>query len=96
MSSDESISVAGIKLRTDAPTNVAMHRLFDWVIWQFPRPQKNGFQGAVRPPEEGNEWIPAVIRADQNRIKVYGNAGTTYPSPEAAVEYFNKVDKNRL
>ncbi len=89
MSSDESISVAGIRLRTDKPTNVAMHRLFGWVIWQFPLPKKKGFQGAVRPPAGESEWIPAVIRADKNRVKVYGNVEKRFPTPEAAVEYFN-------
>ena len=85
-------TVAGIKLRTDKPTNVALHRWFDWVIWQFPRPQKKGYQGAVRPPEAGYNWIPAVIRDDENRVKVYGNAGKTYPTPEEAVEFFQEKD----
>jgi hypothetical protein len=92
MSSKENISVAGIKVHTNKPTNVAMHKLFGWVIWQFPRPKKKGYQGAVRPPETGSEWIPAVIRADKNRVKVYGNAGKTYPTPEKAVEFFQEKD----
>ena len=94
MSSKENISIAGIKLRTDKPTNVAMHRLFGWVIWQFPQPQKKGYQGAVRPPETDREWIPAVIQADENRVRIYGNAGKEYPTPEKAVDYFSDGENN--
>jgi hypothetical protein len=90
MSSIENIIVAGIKLHADQPTDVAMHRLFGWVIWQFPQPEQKGFLGAVRPPEPGYEWMPAVIRADKNRVKVYGNAGDNYPTPEKALEFFNQ------
>lgn len=85
--------VAGIKVHADKPTNVAMHRLFDWVIWQFPRPQRKGFQGAVHPPEADHKWFPAIIRADENRVLLYGNTGKSYPTPEAAVEYFNQLKK---
>lgn len=94
MSKDENITVGGIKLRTDKPTNVAMHRLFGWVIWQFPQPQTKGYQGAVRPPEPDHEWIPAVIQADENRVRVYGNAGGKYPTPEKAIEFFNEGENN--
>lgn len=94
MSSNENFTVAGIKLRTDKPTNVAMHRLFGWVIWQFPQPQRKGYQGAVRPPEPDREWIPAVIQADENRIRVYGNAREKYPTPEKALEFFNEGENN--
>jgi len=94
MSSEDTNTIAGIKLRTDKPTNVALHRLFGWVIWQFPRAQKKGYQGAVRPAESGHEWIPAVIQADENRVKVFGNAGKTYPTPEKAVEFFQESKKS--
>ena len=90
----ENIIVAGIKLNTDQPTDVAMHRLFGWVIWQFPQPQNKGYLGAVRPPEAGYEWLPALIRADKNRVKVYGNAGENYPTPEKALEFFNERKNN--
>ncbi|MFL7838151.1 MAG: hypothetical protein ACK2T4_00355 [Candidatus Promineifilaceae bacterium] len=92
MSSKEKIKVAGIKLRTDKPTNVAMDQLFGWVIWQFPQPQRRGYQGAVRPPEPEHAWIPAVIEIDNNRVRVYGNAGEMYPTPEKAVEFFNNEE----
>jgi hypothetical protein len=94
MSSMDNITVAGIKLNTDQPTDVAMHRLFGWVIWQFPQPQDKGYLGAVRPPEAGYEWLPAVIRADKNRVKVYGNVEKIYPTPEEALEYFNDIKSN--
>lgn len=93
MSSMNKIKVGGIELRSDKPTNVAMHRLFGWVIWQFPRLQEKGYQGAVRPPAAEQEWIPAIIRADESRVMVYGNAGKSYSTPEEAAEYFNKNRK---
>ena len=93
MSSENSNVVAGIKLRTDKPTNIALHRLYGWVIWQFPRPQGKGYQGAIRPPEAGQNWIPAVIRAEENRVKIFSNAGKTYASPEKAMEYFQETKK---
>ncbi len=93
MSSKNKSKVGGIELRNDKPTNVAMHRLFGWVIWQFPRPQDKGYQGAVRPPAVEQAWIPAVIRADVSRVMVYGNAGKSYPTPEEAAEYFHNSKK---
>jgi hypothetical protein len=94
MSSKERIDVAGIKLRTDRPTNVALHRLYKWVIWQFPQPLKNGYQGAVRPPEPDHDWIPAVIQVENNRVRVYGNAAGNYPTPEKAVEFFDEEENS--
>jgi hypothetical protein len=94
MSNKEKIDVAGIKLRTDRPTNVAMHRLFEWVIWQFPEPQSRGYIGAVRPPEPDYKWIPAIIQADNNRVRVYGNAEDQYPTPEKAAEFFSDDENN--
>jgi hypothetical protein len=87
---DEREVVAGVKLRKDKPTNVALDKLYGWVIWQFPHAQKSGYQGAVRPPIADHEWIPAVIRADKKRVRVYGNAGRTFPTPEEAVAYFQE------
>jgi hypothetical protein len=85
--------IDGIKLRLDKPTNVAIQRLFGWVIWQFPLPQKKGFQAAVRPPVVGHDWFPAIVRADKNQVKIFGNASEHYTSPEAAVAYFKERSK---
>ena len=94
MSSKDNITVAGIKLPTDKPTHVDKHRLIGWVIWQFTQPEKKGFHGAVRPPETDHEWIPAVIQADENRVRVFGNSGQVFPTPEKAVAYFNEGENN--
>lgn len=90
MSSEDREIIAGIRLRKDKPTNVTMDKLYGWVIWQFPNPQKGGYQGAVRPPLVDHEWIPAVIQADNKRVRVYGNAGMTFPTPEDAAGYFRE------
>jgi hypothetical protein len=90
MSQEEYSNVAGIKLRTDKPTNVALHRLFGWVIWQFPLPQKKGYKGAVRPPIGDLAWIPAIIRTDKKLVKIYGNLDKRYATPEKAVQYFQE------
>jgi len=94
MSSNDKIKVAGITLRVDKPTNIAIHRLFGWVIWQFPRPQKKGYLGAIRPPGAEQAWLPAVIRAEEDRVKVYGNVTEKYSSPEQAVEFFQEKNSS--
>jgi hypothetical protein len=84
--------VAGVKLRLDKPTNVAMRSLYGWVIWQFPVPQKKGFQAAVRPPLADHAWLPAIVRADKNRVKIYGHIDEQYASPDAALAYFKELN----
>jgi hypothetical protein len=86
------IVVAGIKLRSDRPTLISCHQLYQWVIWQFPRANKKYFCGAVRPPGATYGWIPAKIRADKEKIRIYAHLGETFPSPETAVEYFDQND----
>ncbi len=90
MSSIDKRTVAGISLRSDKPTNVAVRRLFGWVIWQFPHLQKNGYLGAIRPPGAGHNWLPAVIFSDKDRVRVYGNITEEYASPEKALAFFHK------
>ena len=87
MDSNLEKTVAGIKLHRDRPTDVALHRLHGWVIWQFPQPQKRGYLGAIRPALPGHEWIPALIRADRNSVKVFGNAPSNFTTPEEAADY---------
>lgn len=85
--------VAGIKLRTDRPTSLTFRDLFHWVIWQFPRQEQKGLCGAVRPPVEGHDWIPAIILAGNKRVYVYAHAGETFPTPELAADFFNEGKK---
>ncbi len=91
--SNQQMVIAGIRLRTDRPTGLSYRQLYQWVIWQFPRPQKKGFCGAVRPPIAEHEWIPAVIHADKERVEVYAHLNQMFPSPETAVEYFYQEKK---
>ena len=91
--SNQNRYIAGIKFRSDRPTSLTYRQLFHWVIWQFPRPWKKGFCGAVRPPIAEHEWIPAVIQVDKERVQVYGHLGETFPTPETAVEYFSDSKK---
>jgi hypothetical protein len=92
MSSEKENIIAGIKLHTDKPTDVSLHRLYGWVIWQFPRSEKRGFQAAIRPPLAEHDWIPALIQAEKDRARVYGNALKRYPTPEEAAEFFQEND----
>ncbi len=94
MSSGDKIVVAGIKLRTDRPTNVKLDDLYGWVIWQFPRPQKAGYCGAVRPPSAEHKWFPALILTEKNRVQVYGNLDKQYSTPERAVNYFQEKESS--
>lgn len=87
--SNQSKIIAGVKLRSDRPTALTYRQLYHWVIWQFPRPSKKGFYGAVRPSTAEHAWIPAVIQVDNERVQVYAHVGETFPTPETAVEYFN-------
>ncbi|MDX1414121.1 MAG: hypothetical protein R3293_08010 [Candidatus Promineifilaceae bacterium] len=86
---DKSVTIAGIKLRTDRPTRLTFQELFQWVIWQFPRPEKSGLCGAVRPPLPDHDWIPAIIQVGKKCVFVHAHAGETFPTPELAVEFFN-------
>ena len=90
MSSEDRETIAGVRVRRDKPTNVALDKLYGWVVWQFPQAQRGGYQGAVRPPTDDHEWIPAVIQADKKRVRIFGNAGQTFPTPEEAAGYFQE------
>lgn len=91
--SNQNRVVAGIKLRSDRPTTLTYSQLFHWVIWQFPRPRKKDFCGAVRPPTAEDGWIPALIQVDKERVQVYAHVGETFATPESAVEYFSDSNK---
>jgi hypothetical protein len=82
--------VDGIKFELDEPTAVPIERLFSWVIWQFPRPRKGGFSGAVHPPETQHGWYPAVIDAAGGRVLIHGHVAERFPTPEAAAKHLDK------
>lgn len=81
--------IAGIDLRSDQPTSLTFVELFHWVIWQFPKPEKKGLCGAVRPPLADHEWYPAVIEPDKKRVTVHAHIGKTFASPELAAKFIN-------
>ncbi len=82
--------VDGIKFELNEPTAVPMDRLFNWVIWQFPRLRDGGFSGAVHPPEAAHGWYPALIDAEGGRVIVYGFIKERFPSPEAAAKHLDR------
>lgn len=85
------MELAGVKFRTDRPTTLSYSQLYQWVIWQFPRSSKRkGLHGAVRPPIAEHEWIPAVVQVDKERVQVYAHLDQTFPTPEAAADYFDE------
>ena len=85
--------VAGITFSRKSPTLVSFADLFNWVIWQFPRPLEDGLRGAVRPPIEGHGWYPAVIFPGDERVQVYGHVAEPFDSPEAAAESLGQAAK---
>lgn len=87
--SENASRVAGITLFTDKPTPLTFQDLFNWVIWQFPRPKASGLCGAVRPPLADHGWYPALIIVDDEKVQVYGHVKTEFSSPEAAADYFS-------
>lgn len=86
------IVIAGVRLRSDRPTTVAYRQLYQWVVWQFPRPSRKGFFGAVRPPIADHAWFPALIQVDKKRVQVFAHLDQAYSSPESAAEYFDEAE----
>jgi hypothetical protein len=84
-------TIAGIKLRKDRPTTASFADLGEWVLWQFPRRERRGYRGAVRPASADQQWLPAIIQADRGRVQIYGHIDASYPSPETAVAYFTET-----
>lgn len=89
MAEEKQRKIANIVLRREGPTELTFKELFAWVIWQFPRPKKAGLCGAVRPPIPDHGWFPAVIKPKEKRVLVHAHIEEPFPSPEAAVEYFD-------
>jgi len=84
-------TIGGVKFRSDRPTTLTYKQLFKWVIWQFPRPQKKGFCGAVHPPTTEDAWIPAIIEVNKERVQVYAHIGKNFQTPETAAEFFDDI-----
>lgn len=82
--------VGKLTFHTAKPTAVSFQQLHSWVIWQFPRPHKNGMCGAVRPPLPGYDWIPAIIDSKQQSVQVFAHLAESYATPETAVAYFTQ------
>ena len=79
-----------IAFEADELTVVPLNRLFAWVVWQFPRPREDGFNGAVHPPEADHGWYPAIINSAKGNAKIFGHVKEPYPTPEAAAKQLEK------
>lgn len=90
-SNDEAKTVAGLKFSAHDPTEVALEKLYHWVIWQYPRRKGKGYYGAVRPPTPDEGWYPAIVHADQQRVLVYIHVPEPFPSPEAASKHLESL-----
>lgn len=80
-------SIANVQLRTDRTTKLKFNDLHTWVIWQFPRPQKDNFCGAVRPPIPDHTWFPALINGNKEQAIVHAHLETEFDTPEAAADW---------
>ncbi|MBP6017171.1 MAG: hypothetical protein KA586_10665 [Candidatus Promineofilum sp.] len=92
MPSRKKIVIDDIPFESNEPTVVPISQLFTWVIWQFPRLRKNGFNGAVHPPQAGHGWYPAIVDAKGGHVTIYGQIKEPYPSPEVAAKYLDKAE----
>lgn len=87
-------TVAGVKLSGKAATRATFADLHSWVIWQFPRPLKDGLCGAVRPPEDVNGWYPAVVYPGDELVRIYAHlAADSFETPEAAADFLHQTSK---
>jgi hypothetical protein len=69
------------------PTELSFAALYTWVIWQFPRKQKNGLCGAVHPPIPAYGWLPAIIYPQEKQLSIYAHLDQTFVTPEEAADY---------
>lgn len=86
-------TVAGVRLSGKSATRATFEDLQSWVIWQFPRPLKDGLCGAVRPPEEVSGWYPAVIYPEDALVRIYAHLSDAFDTPEAAADYLHLTTK---
>ena len=83
----QTTEIAGIMLDASKPTVVTFQQIHRWVIWQFPRPKKSGYCGAVHPPDGQFGWIPAIIEFDEQKVCLYAHLMPPFPSPEDAADW---------
>lgn len=90
MMSENSITIADVKLRKDRPTELAFEALYSWVIWQFPKKKSGGLCGAVKPPLANHSWYPALIRKMDKKIFVCGHLEIEFSTPDEAASWLEK------
>ena len=87
----KSTQIGTIECNLEGPTTVTTQQLYAWVIWQFPKEANQSMaSGAVCPPIEHAEWIPAKIDFNQDEILLYAHLEAYYSSPEAAHQFFKQ------
>lgn len=89
MSKKTTQTIADITLNTGEPTDVDREHLFQWVVWQFPRPHDGGLCAAARPPLPNHGWYPAIVHLQNNKVRVFGHLDLEFDSPETAAEFFS-------
>ena len=75
------------------PTELSFSELYTWVIWQFPRKQKNGLCGAVHPPVPKFGWLPAIIHPKKQQLSVHAHVPEPFATPEAAADFLQAETK---
>ena len=86
-------AIDSLKFDATEPTELSFSALYTWVIWQFPRKQKNGLCGAVHPPIPSYGWLPAVIYPQKKQLAIYAHLDKTFDTPEGAADYLHHKNK---
>jgi phosphoglycolate phosphatase-like HAD superfamily hydrolase len=87
----QAVEIDGIVFKPSGATTVSRAQLFNWVVWQFPRLKRGEYCAAVRAPHGDRGWLPALIAADEDHVRVYAGLKTDFPTPEAAVNYLDQL-----
>lgn len=90
MATRKKIVVDDLTIEANEPTVVPIERLYAWVIWQFPKVREGGFSGAVHPPEVGHGWYPAIVKAEEGRVVIFGQVSERFTTPEAASKFLDR------
>ena len=93
MTHNNSKAIDSLKFDATQPTELSFNTLYTWVIWQFPRKQKNGLCGAVHPPIPSYGWLPAVIYPQKKQLAIYAHLDKTFDTPEGAADYLHHKNK---
>ena len=89
MTQNNSKAIDSVKFSTNSPTEVLFSDLYTWVIWQFPRRQKNGLCGAVHPPIPNHGWLPATINPQKKQLIIHAHLDELFSTPEEAADYLH-------